>query len=267
MFDDMALIPDQASTVAERVDNLFWFLFSVCGAVGLLVAVLLIYFSVRYRQRSGETGPPAETPSSLALEWFWTITPCFPFAIMFLWGASVYLEAFHAPPDAMPVYVVAKQWMWKFQHARGQRAINVLHVPVGRPVKLVLTSEDVIHSLFIPAFRIHMDVLPERYTTVWFQATRPGTWHLFCSQYCGTESCGHDRQRRRSGAGRLSALARVPGRGLAGAGRAQGLSEIPLRELPQRRLGSPGARVGAPLRKTSVAARRPGRAGGRELPA
>jgi cytochrome c oxidase subunit II len=190
MFDDIALVPDQASTIAERVDLLFWFLFSVCGAVGLLVASLLIYFSVRYRRRPGDVGEPPETNESRALEWSWTIAPCFVFAGMFVWGASIYLDAYRAPPDAMPIYVVAKQWMWKFQHAEGQRSINVLHVPVGRPVKLLLTSEDVIHSFFVPAFRMHMDVLPDRYTSVWFQATRAGSYHLFCSQYCGTNHAG-----------------------------------------------------------------------------
>jgi cytochrome c oxidase subunit 2 len=162
------------------------FLTSVCGAMGVLVAVLLIYFSVRYRRRAGQIGPPPATHQSRALEWFWTLTPMAIFVIMFVWGAVVYVRAYHAPADATPVYVVAKQWMWKFQHPQGQREINTLHVPVGRPLKLILTSEDVIHSFFVPAFRVHMDVLPDRYTSVWFQPTRQGTYHLFCSQYCGT---------------------------------------------------------------------------------
>ena len=110
--------------------------------------------------------------------------------VMFVWGAKVYFDAYRPPDDAATVYVVGKQWMWKFQHPEGQREINTLHVPVGRPIKLLMTSEDVIHSLFIPDFRIHMDVLPDRYTSVWFQATRPGTYHLFCSQYCGTNHAG-----------------------------------------------------------------------------
>lgn len=190
MFDDIALVPDQASTIAQRVDLLFWFLFASCGAVGLLVAFLLIYFSVRYRRRAGDIGEPPEVNDSRLLEWSWTVAPCFVFAVMFVWGASIYLDAYRAPAGAMPVYVVAKQWMWKFQHAEGQRSINVLHVPLGRPVKLLLTSEDVIHSFFVPAFRVHMDVLPDRYTSVWFQATRAGKYHLFCSQYCGTNHAG-----------------------------------------------------------------------------
>ena len=110
--------------------------------------------------------------------------------VMFTWGATIYFDAYRAPDDATPIYVQAKQWMWKFQHPEGQREINELHVPTGRPFKLLLTSEDVIHSFFVPEFRIHMDVLPNRYTSVWFQATRAGTYHLFCSQYCGTNHAG-----------------------------------------------------------------------------
>jgi cytochrome c oxidase subunit 2 len=183
---EIALAPAQASTTAVQVDLLFYFLSAVCGAMGLFVAALLIYFSVRYRRRPGQLYPPAETQSSRALEWFWTLSPLGIFAVMFVWGTEVYMDAYRAPDDAEPVYVVGKQWMWKFQHPEGQREINALHVPVGRPIKLLMTSEDVIHSFFVPAFRIHMDVLPDRYTSVWFQATRAGTFHLFCSQYCGT---------------------------------------------------------------------------------
>jgi cytochrome c oxidase subunit 2 len=120
------------------------------------------------------------------LEIFWTFTPLGVFLVIFIWGALVYFNAFRAPDDATTVYAVGRQWMWKFQHPEGQREINQLHVPVDRPCKLLLTSEDVIHSFFCPEFRVHMDVLPERYTSIWFQPTKTGTFHLFCSQYCGT---------------------------------------------------------------------------------
>jgi cytochrome c oxidase subunit II len=185
MFAQITFFPEQASTTARYVDHFFYFLVTVCGAVGLLVAVLLIFFAVRYRRRPGQ-GTPPETVSSFPLELFWSLTPLGIFMIMFVWGATIYFDAFRAPDDATALYVVGKQWMWKIQHPEGQREINELHVPAGRPFKLLLTSEDVIHSFFVPDFRIHMDVLPERYTSVWFQATRPGTYHLFCSQYCGT---------------------------------------------------------------------------------
>src|SRR4029077_7483406 len=108
------------------------------------------------------------------------------FIALFVWGANVYFGAYRAPDDAMVIYGIGKQWMWKFQHPEGQREINELHIPVGKPVKVLLTSEDVIHSFFVPEFRVHMDVLPARYTSVWFEATRPDTYRLFCSQYCGT---------------------------------------------------------------------------------
>jgi cytochrome c oxidase subunit 2 len=187
---NISLWTSAASTTATKVDALFFFLMAVCGSVGLLVAVLLIFFCVRYRRRSGETGNPPEMHESHLLEWFWTLAPLGIFAVIFAWGGEVYFSAYNPPDNATPIYVVAKQWMWKFQHPEGQREINTLHVPVGRPIKLLLISEDVIHSFFVPAFRVHMDVLPQRYTSVWFQATRPGEFHLFCSQYCGTNHAG-----------------------------------------------------------------------------
>ncbi len=186
MIADIALYPYQASSTAPQIDLLFLYLCVICGIVGLMMAVLMILFCVRYRRRPGDIGVPSETRSSQVLEWFWTLTPLVFFATMFVWGAIVYFGAFRAPDNAQTVYVVGKQWMWKFQHPEGQREIDALHVPVGQPIKLLMTSEDVIHSLFVPDFRIHMDVLPERYTSVWFQPTRAGTYHLFCSQYCGT---------------------------------------------------------------------------------
>lgn len=189
MLAQISLFPDQASTTSLEVDLLLYFLVAICGAVGLLVAFLLIYFSVRYRRRPGGE-VPTRTVSAPGLEWFWTITPLLIFVIMFVWGSEVYLSAYRPPDNVSRIYGVGKQWMWKFQHPEGQREIDTLHVPLGRPVQVLLTSEDVIHSFFIPAFRIHMDVLPNRYTSVWFQATRLGTYHLFCSQYCGTDHAG-----------------------------------------------------------------------------
>jgi cytochrome c oxidase subunit 2 len=190
MGRSVAWWPEQASTTAADVDRVFFFLCSVCGAVGLLVAVLLIYFAVRYRMRPGQVGPPPKTDPSRPLEWFWTLTPLGFFVVMFVWGAVVYFDAFRAPDDAATVYGVGKQWMWKFQHPEGQREINALHVAVGQPVRLVMTSEDVIHSFFVPEFRVHMDVLPERFTSVWFKPTLAGEYHLFCSQFCGTNHAG-----------------------------------------------------------------------------
>jgi cytochrome c oxidase subunit II len=186
MFNEVPMFPEQASTHAERVDTLFFFLLGVSGFFSVLIAVFLIYFAVRYRRRS-----PAKTPkpiqSSLALELTWSLIPLAIALATYVWGAELFFRSARPPADVMEVYVVGKQWMWKMQHVGGQREINQLHVPVGRPVKLILISQDVIHSFFVPAFRIHQDVLPNRYTTIWFEATRPGTYHLFCSQYCGTD--------------------------------------------------------------------------------
>ncbi len=189
MWAQITLFPERASTTADRVDELFFFLVGVCGTMALLVALLVIYFAVRYRYRPG-TGHTPRILGSIKLETFWTVVPFLIFLVMFGWGASVYFAASRPPDDAAEIYVVGKQWMWKIQHPQGQREINELHVPLGQPVKLILTSEDVIHDFFVPAFRTKQDVLPGRYTSMWFQATKTGTYHLFCSQYCGANHSG-----------------------------------------------------------------------------
>jgi cytochrome c oxidase subunit II len=185
MFAQVQLFPDQASTNAASVDTLFLFLCAITAAMAILIAVLVIGFALRYRRRSDADQTP-RIVGSLRLELFWSITPLFVFAVIFFWGASVYLSLTRPPDDAIEVYVVGKQWMWKLQHQGGQREINELHVPVNQPVKLILTSEDVIHDFFVPAFRTKVDVLPGRYVTTWFQATKIDDYHLFCAQYCGT---------------------------------------------------------------------------------
>jgi cytochrome c oxidase subunit 2 len=191
MFADLPLFPEQASTMAERVDALLFFLLGVTGFFMVLIPVLVIYFAVKYRRRVEGERPP-RILGSLRLELFWTIVPAILAAIIFVWGADVYYSIARPPDDCIEIYVVAKQWMWKVQHPGGKREMNQLHVPVGRPVKVILTSEDVIHSFFVPAFRIHQDVVPGRYYQAWFEATRvdPNGYHLFCSQYCGTDHSG-----------------------------------------------------------------------------
>ncbi len=185
MLAQITFFPEQASTTAWYVDTLLWFLLGVTGFMAVLVGVLLIGFAIRYRRRPN-TPPPPQIPGNKPLEIFWTVTPLAIFMVMFVWGATIYFGAYRGPDNAIVIYGIGKQWMWKFQHPEGQREINELHVAVGQPFKMVLTSEDVIHSFFVPEFRIHQDVLPGRFTSVWFQATRVGTYHLFCSQYCGT---------------------------------------------------------------------------------
>jgi cytochrome c oxidase subunit 2 len=188
MLNTFPLWPERASTVAGSVDALFIFLLIVTGLMSLLIFACLIFFAARFRHRAHVRAEQIE--GSTPLELTWSVIPFFVFLVIFAWGAVVYFKERTPPRGATEVYVVAKQWMWKLEHAEGQREINELHVPVGRDVKLIMTSQDVIHSFFIPAFRIKQDVLPGRYTVAWFRATRPGTYHLFCAEYCGTQHSG-----------------------------------------------------------------------------
>lgn len=188
MFDNFPLWPARASSAAGNVDALFIFLLIVSGLMTLLIFVAVAYFAARYRHRRGVLAEQIE--GSTPLELTWSIIPLFVFLAIFAWGAIVFFKSRTPPRDATEVYVVAKQWMWKLEHAEGQREINELHVPVDRDVKLIMTSQDVIHSFFVPAFRMKQDVVPGRYTVAWFRATKPGTYHLFCTQYCGTQHSG-----------------------------------------------------------------------------
>lgn len=174
--------------MAGNVDALFIFLLILCGMMTLLIFVALAYFAARYRHRKGVAAEQIE--GSTPLELTWTLIPFGVFMVIFAWGAVVYFQQRTPPRDSTEVYVVAKQWMWKLEHAEGQREINSLHVPVGRNVKLILTSQDVVHSFFVPDFRIKQDVVPGRYTVAWFRPTKPGVYHLFCTQYCGTQHSG-----------------------------------------------------------------------------
>ena len=183
------LLPEQASTFAERLDALYYFLIAVSVFFSLLIFFLVITFAVKYRRRSDDERPLPIT-GDLRLEMLWTIIPLCLVMVMFTWGANLYFTMSSPPAEAMEILVVAKQWMWKFQHQQGQREINELHVPVGQPIKLTMASEDVIHSFYVPAFRIKMDVIPGRYTTTWFEATKTGDYHLFCAEYCGTTHSG-----------------------------------------------------------------------------
>jgi cytochrome c oxidase subunit II len=189
MRSSLPLFPEQASTFAERVDALYYYLLSVSGFFVLLIFALIFYFAVKYRRRSeGEQTPPIL--GSILLEVAWIVIPFILVMIMFVWGASLYFTAFSPPANAMEIFVIGKQWMWKVQHPEGRREIDELHVPVGYPVKLTITSQDVIHSFYIPAFRIKMDAVPGRYTSTWFEASKTGTFHLFCAEFCGTAHAG-----------------------------------------------------------------------------
>jgi cytochrome c oxidase subunit 2 len=185
MFSGTPLFPESASTMAPRVDALYFFLIGVTVFFSLLIAGLIVYYAIAYHRRSPDA-VGVRIHGGLALELTWTIVPFLITMVIFVWGASVYFAMASPPAETLNIYVVGKQWMWKFQHLDGQREINELHVPVGRNVKLITTSEDVIHDLFVPAFRVKADVLPGRYVNIWFQATKPGRYHLFCAEYCGT---------------------------------------------------------------------------------
>jgi|SRR5215469_13226984 len=188
MFEHLPFWPARASTGAGQVDALFIFLLMLCGVVCLGIFILIVVFALRYRRRVGHEAVHIE--GSNTLEFTWTVVPFCIFLCIFVWGAYIYFQERTPPPGATDVYTVAKQWMWKFQHEGGQREINQLHVPVGRDVRMIMTSQDVIHSFYVPAFRIKQDVLPGRYTTAWFHATKAGTYHLFCAEYCGTMHSG-----------------------------------------------------------------------------
>lgn len=187
-WTDVPLFPVRAATHADKVDPLYFFLVAISIFFSLLIFLTITVFAIKYRR---SVHPQAEQiPGSLVVETTWTIIPLGIAMIIFVWGASVYYSYGAPPKNALRVYGTAKQWMWKFQHSDGQREIDELHVPVGRDVAVTLISQDVIHSFFVPAFRVKMDVLPNRYRTVWFRPTRTGTYHLFCAEYCGTAHSG-----------------------------------------------------------------------------
>ena len=184
--DQLPLFPERASAMAAEIDALYFFALAITAFFSLLIAGLVLALAARYRRtEAGEIGRVAKEP--LWLEITWSVIPLVILMFMFVWGAKVFFAASRPPADAREYFVVGKQWMWKFQHPEGHREINTLHVPVGEPIKLTMGSEDVIHSFFLPEFRIKKDVIPGRYTTLWFEATRTGTFRLFCAEYCGAE--------------------------------------------------------------------------------
>ncbi|MBI4444944.1 MAG: cytochrome c oxidase subunit II [Acidobacteria bacterium] len=185
MWSGFPLFPETASTVAGRIDNLYFFLVSVTAFFTLLIFLLVFIFALKYRRKS-ETERPRPITGSFFLEFIWIGVPLVITLIMFTWGAVLYFDLARPPKGALDIYVVGKQWMWKVQHPTGQREINELHIPINRPVRLTMATEDVIHSFYIPAFRIKKDVEPGKYSTLWFEATQTGEFHLFCAEYCGT---------------------------------------------------------------------------------
>jgi cytochrome c oxidase subunit 2 len=179
------LLPEQASTFAHNVDALYLFLIAVTAFFSLLIGTLVVVFAIKYRRKSPDE-VALEVHESGLLEIVWTVIPFGLVLVMFFWGARVFFQITRPPANAIEIYVTAKQWMWKLQHTDGRREMNELHVPVGQPVRLTMASEDVIHSFYVPAFRFKRDVVPGRFSTAWFEATKPGKYHLFCAEYCGT---------------------------------------------------------------------------------
>jgi cytochrome c oxidase subunit 2 len=183
---DFPLFPDNASTIAGDIDAVYFGLIALSILFGLGVAFMVTFLAIRYRKGT-EVDRSNPSSGSMALELTWSIIPLILGLGIFARGADVYFNLYRIPGDAMEISAIGKQWMWKYQHPGGQREINDLHVPVGRPIKMNMISQDVIHSFFIPAFRIKRDVLPGTYTTVWFEATKTGEFHLFCAEYCGLD--------------------------------------------------------------------------------
>ena len=178
--------PETASTFARDVDHFYYFMVGLSAFFTFAISAAILFFAIRYRRRS-RLQKGQDLYASPWLEVIWSIIPFVLTMVMFFWSAHLFFRYAKAPPGSAEILVTGKQWMWKIQHPNGKREINELHVPAGQPVKLTMTSEDVIHSFFIPAFRTKMDVLPGRYTSMWFHPTKPGKYRLFCAEYCGTE--------------------------------------------------------------------------------
>jgi cytochrome c oxidase subunit II len=189
MWPKFPFQPDQASTVARGMDQLHFFLTGITLSFTAIIFLTIFYFSVKYRRRSEEERPP-QIEGSPVLEIIWALIPALLTVVIFVWSASIYFRNSRAPRASAEIFAIGKQWMWQLQHPEGPREINELHVPVNIPIKITMTSEDVIHDFYIPAFRVKKDVLPGRYTSIWFQATKTGTFHFFCAQYCGAEHAG-----------------------------------------------------------------------------
>lgn len=189
LFNNFPLWPERASTLAGQVDALFIALIILTGTVTLLIWIAIFYFAVKYRRRpDNELAQEYEPPHGLEIAWI--VIPTIIFFAIFVWGSWLYFQEARVPDNALDVWATGRQWMWKFQHEGGQREINELHVPVNRPIRITMASEDVVHSLWFPAFRVKMDVLPSRYRVMWFQAIKTGRYHIFCAEYCGTEHSG-----------------------------------------------------------------------------
>jgi cytochrome c oxidase subunit 2 len=189
MFAGIPLFPEQASTLAPRVDNLYFFIVAVTAFFGIVTSVVVVWFAMKYRT-DDPNAIGARITGSIPLELAWSIIPFVISIVIFVWAADVFMDIYRPPDQTLEIYATGKRWMWKFQHLDGKGEINELHVPVGRAVKVTFTSEDVLHSLYFPSFRTKADAIPGRYSSVWFTATKTGESHIFCAEYCGTNHSG-----------------------------------------------------------------------------
>ncbi len=186
---DFPFFPDQASTFAKPVDDLYFFIVAITAFFTVVISLFVAWVAIHYREtkKVDRSKPLEESPKMEAL---WIGVPLVIVLVIFFWSVNVYFIMARPPANAVDMYVTGKQWMWKIQHPSGPREINELHVPIGVPVRLTMISQDVLHSFYIPAFRVKQDVLPGRYSSLWFEATKPGIYHLFCAEYCGTKHSG-----------------------------------------------------------------------------
>jgi len=189
MFAGIPLFPEQASTLAPRVDNLYFFIVAVTAFFGIVTSLVVVWFAMKYRT-DDPSAIGARITGSIPLELAWSIIPFVISIVIFVWATDVFIDIYRPPDQTLEIYATGKRWMWKFQHLDGKGEINELHVPVGRAVKVTFTSEDVLHSLYFPSFRTKADAIPGRYSSVWFTATKTGESHIFCAEYCGTNHSG-----------------------------------------------------------------------------
>jgi cytochrome c oxidase subunit II len=189
MFSGVPLFPPQASTIAPDVDNLYFFIVAVTAFFAVLVSAVVMFFAIKYRDDTGlKVG--ADIHGSVPLEIGWSLIPFIIAMAIFGWSSVVYFRSIRPPDQTLEIYATGKRWMWRFQHTDGMREINTLHVPLGRAIKVTFTAEDVLHDLYIPAFRVKADAIPGRYSSIWFTPTMTGEYHLFCAEYCGTKHSG-----------------------------------------------------------------------------
>jgi cytochrome c oxidase subunit 2 len=186
LFRDFSFLPEQASAHAGQVDLLYFFCVAITAFFTIMIPAVMVFVAIKFKRQSEEDSPKP-VHGSVPLEIVWSVIPFMVTMVLFGWGAWLFFDYSSPPPNSLDVHVVGKQWMWKIQHPEGKREINQLHVPVNQPVRLIITSEDVLHSFYLPVFRVKRDAVPGRYQTMWFEATKTGEFHLFCAEYCGTE--------------------------------------------------------------------------------